>query len=412
MPSPVRRRWNARALNKLGAVATRSLFIADIIEILVGQESPVFGKANKAPRRDTATPDNAHLSLTLVLVASLPPPPSAMDDAERAQSLAKDRKTLDLSFVDEGEFGCVLAAFRTLLAERKERPAAYPSPVCPVHVSAVVSLQRGPPPDATPAEMRRDRVLKSLVDFFDTPACKVLVGCWWLTIIGSGATFAIAEFVVGARTPGGAQTAAMAGIHTVTACLTIVSFVTAPWRLANAIHLLGIWRPCHEGLDFYGRPTTGIWFHLPIGQRRAVVAMLLANTVWQWFNQLFRWIWASYDVSQRPGSATFLLILLSSLFSLFGGVGAGVRQGLAELVLRKVQPGMFPPTPFAFALEAWARERKQWKDEVESVVKRTATRSAATAATSRPQADAEWNELSHYRPQCEASLSGRRSCGV
>ena len=78
------------------------------------------------------------------------------------------------------------------------------------------SLQRAPPVYATAAEMRRDKVLRMLVDFFDTAACQLLVGCWWVTIICSGAMFAIAEFVVGAREPGAAQTSAMVGIHIVT----------------------------------------------------------------------------------------------------------------------------------------------------------------------------------------------------
>ena len=130
--------------------------------------------------------------------------------------------------------------------------------------------------------------------------------------------------------------------------------------------------------------------------------MLLANTIWQWINQLFRWIWASYDVSQKPGSATFLLILLSSLFSLFGGVGAGIRQGLAELVVRKRQPGKFPPTPFAFALEAWARERKYWKDETYEAVKKTTTHAGPGAASSIPrdsdiESGPQWNDVSPYQ---------------
>ena len=59
-------------------------------------------------------------------------------------------------------------------------------------------------------------------------------------------------------------------IHILTALFTYISFFTLPWRVANAVHLLGCRRSCEAGRDFYGRATKGIW----CAQRQPFVAPL------------------------------------------------------------------------------------------------------------------------------------------
>eukprot|EP00966_Prymnesium_polylepis_P319759 7376188-Prymnesium_polylepis.2 len=319
-----------------------------------------------------------------------------------ARVLSRLAQTLDLSFEEDETFGLALAALRTLQAERRERPAAYPSPSAPVHASAISCVLRGAPMDATRCELWRDAALRSLVTFFMTRPCKLLEALWWLSLLCFGTTFAIAEFFVGDHD------AALVGINAVTACLTVASLVTFPWRLANTVHLWGRGRSCREGVDFYGRPTTGIWWHIPPARRKWIVVLLLVNTGMQWLNQLFRWVWVTYEEAQEPGTVGMLLILISSLLSMLGGIGGGISQGLAELVVRRVHPGVFPPTPLAFAIEAWARERRQWSEEVQeaSDTARDKTRTSkatlsTTTTTPTPTVAARgkaagtpgWNEL-------------------
>ena len=76
-------------------------------------------------------------------------------------------------------------------------------------------------------------------------------------------------------------------IQILTALFSYITLFTIPWRFANAIHLSCSHRDCDAGCDFYGRPTRGIWFHIPPKKRRIVVgarrraprALLCGNTL-------------------------------------------------------------------------------------------------------------------------------------
>ena len=48
-------------------------------------------------------------------------------------------------------------------------------------------------------------------------------------------------------------------LQVLTALFSYITIFTLPWRIANTVHLLGRKRRNDEGLDFYGRPTKGIW---------------------------------------------------------------------------------------------------------------------------------------------------------
>ena len=70
-----------RTLRRGGEEKSRSVRIADVVELLVGHESAVF-------RRSGGGDATAHLSITLQLTGSLPAPPSA-DDADDAPAASR-----------------------------------------------------------------------------------------------------------------------------------------------------------------------------------------------------------------------------------------------------------------------------------------------------------------------------------
>ena len=49
---------------------------------------------------------------------------------------------------------------------------------------------------------------------------------------------------------------------------------TLPWRVANVWHVSCSPRDCSAGLDFYGRPTNAIWFHIPRRPRIAILVLI------------------------------------------------------------------------------------------------------------------------------------------
>jgi len=117
--------WETRGLAKLKKNATkRAIRIMDIIELIVGRDSAVMSHAQS---------DLEHLSVSLILRASLPAAPSAHDARSGGRSLASSssqRETLDLTIADEEQFGLFVAAIRTLAgltgavaAGRREREA-------------------------------------------------------------------------------------------------------------------------------------------------------------------------------------------------------------------------------------------------------------------------------------------------
>lgn len=144
----------------------------------------------------------------------------------------------------------------------------------------------------------------------------------------------------------------------ITALFSYILGLTLPWRLANAVHLAG-WagRSCKAGVDFYGRPATGIWWHIPPRQRARIVACLVLNAVMHYATQACRVVWYSYDASQTmPG---VLWINVTFVLSIVFGVGGGIVQGVYEGGVRKANPDQFPPTPLQHALDAWRKEREE-----------------------------------------------------
>ena len=190
------------------------------------------------------------------------------------------------------------------------------------------------------------------------------------------------------RFPGGKWASPMAdyygnvAIHILTALFSYITLFTLPWRIANAVHLWGCCctrRSCEAGVDFYGRPTKGIWFHIPPPKRKPVVFLLCGNAFMQYATQLCRFIWSSFDASQvMPG---VLLINLTFVSGIICGIASGSMQGNAENAVRKEKPGEFPPTPVEVALAAWKAEREKLKNEMR---KGAAAASNADSSSSSP----------------------------
>ena len=83
-------------------------------------------------------------------------------------------------------------------------------------------------------------------------------------------------------------------IQVLNALFTYGVALTMAWRLANAHHLCCSRRSCAPGRDLYGRPTDAIWFSVPVGHRRAIVALLLGNTFGQFANQATRIVYSDF----------------------------------------------------------------------------------------------------------------------
>jgi len=126
---------------------------------------------------------------------------------------------------------------------------------------------------------------------------------------------------------------------------TYTSIISMPWRVANYLHSSGFscpHRSNEDGLDLYGRPTDDIWFHLPKKDRVVISLVLMFNCIFQYVNQVTRFIYPDYDSTERmPGKLMTLLFFLLSM--VFAAVGAYLIYRAEEKV-RAANPGKFPPS--------------------------------------------------------------------
>jgi serine/threonine protein kinase len=145
-------------------------------------------------------------------------------------------------------------------------------------------------------------------------------------------------------------------IKAIMICLTYINFLPIPWRVAIGVDAWGdalTDRGRHEppGLDFYGRETEALWFHIP-RHRRALIALLL-NLAWvsHMVAVGFCLGYWSYVASQTwPGA---LAINLPGIGSFVAIVSAGVLQSGDESKLIAAQPKRFPPAMSKILLDAF-----------------------------------------------------------
>jgi hypothetical protein len=385
----------------------REVVLADVLDMPIGQQSEVFKKHQHRAAQDKDKDKNGdppHLSLSLVLMGKLPPRPDEMDDAAELEDLANmgTRVSLDLSFDDDEVFGLWVAAVRALLDEGQQRPAAYAAPFNPLHVSAGAALRLAAPPDASRCERLRDASLLSLDLYTKTRTFIILTVLWVIAVVVFGCMFFF--LLIGAhgfedQTDAFGNVTASAtdrandlgniSIQILTALFSYITLFTLPWRIANAAHLWCSRRSCEAGLDFYGRPAKGIWWHIPPQKRKCIVGLLVGNAFMQYATQACRFAWSSYAASQAfPGA---LFINLTFLSSILCGMGSGIAQGNAEGGVRKANPGMFPPTPLEIAWQTWKAELERVRTEMRA--DEEAERAAAMEEAERAAAMEEGGAL-------------------
>lgn len=126
-----------RKLSWESAIFSKSIEMADVIECVPGvPPADALRVSSFAPE-----PPPAHLCLTLVMMGSLPAPPSA----EETTVASTERHSLDLCCFDEEEFGYWLAAVRTLLAEHGAAAAAtLASTAVPAQKGSFEALLKAP----------------------------------------------------------------------------------------------------------------------------------------------------------------------------------------------------------------------------------------------------------------------------
>lgn len=125
---------------------------------------------------------------------------------------------------------------------------------------------------------------------------------------------------------------------------TYTSVVSMPWRVSNFLHATGMscpFRSNDAGRDLSGLPTDDIWFHIPAKQRTNISLVLMFNCIFQYANQVTRFIYTDFDSTEAiPGQIWTLLFFILSM--VFAGVGA-YMTAKAEDKLRKEHPGKFTP---------------------------------------------------------------------
>jgi len=130
------------------------------------------------------------------------------------------------------------------------------------------------------------------------------------------------------------------------------------WRLSILAHAFGGGRSSEDGLDFYGRRTNVIWFHIP-RRKRAQVAV--ANTVASFANiggiaaHGVYWHYSQWMV--MPSVGAFLTLGMMA-FGIIPGIIGGVKQSKAEAKLCREHPHKFPPSVSTELKERIAMWRK------------------------------------------------------
>jgi hypothetical protein len=116
------------------------------------------------------------------------------------------------------------------------------------------------------------------------------------------------------------------------------SIIEIPWRFANLVHLCSA--NSGEGLDFYGKKTDKIWFHLSTGSRLFITVLLILNMAFQWVNQWSRIKWNDFESSNEMPGLLYTNVFFGASFVC--GIGGAVYQAVCESKKRRETPGKFP----------------------------------------------------------------------
>ena len=145
-----------------------------------------------------------------------------------------------------------------------------PTPAPPLLASELLTM-----PDASCYERTRDSMLRGLQHKMWTYIAVV-----WLVVLCIDFLF-YACTLLGLHTitpESKAQWWNNAAVKLLSALFTYVCVIALPWRVANLVHLFSARSERGKpGVDFYGRETEDIWFHIPRGPRATLVLLLWGN---------------------------------------------------------------------------------------------------------------------------------------
>lgn len=244
---------------------------------------------------------------------------------------------------------------RQFIDLRGSRRIPLPTPAPPLLPSELIT-----PPGATRYERTRDYMLRGLQH-----KIFVWLAVVWLVVLAADFLF-YACTLLGLHTIEPDETAQWwnnASVKLLSALFTYVCVIALPWRLANALHLCD--RRFAEGVDFYGRPTEDIWFHIPRGGRVVLVLLLWGNASIQILHQVFHILWNTYEAG--AAMPAFALLPLTMVLSASCGFLAAVYQWLLESRLHAAHPERFKPGPIECAREI--RRRHQAGASLPSAIK-------------------------------------------
>ena len=142
-------------------------------------------------------------------------------------------------------------------------------------------------------------------------------------------------------------------------CFSCTNFLAIPWRVAILHHVFCSRRPSNVGLDFYGRPTTAVWFQISRTSRRYIA--VLVNVAWMCqFLALAAHLQHQTYATSRLGSAGFIFQTVASGVSSSTLVLAVLIQIRAEerVMTQARKTAGLPPAPSLWrglrvALQRW-----------------------------------------------------------
>eukprot|EP00322_Chrysochromulina_rotalis_P005176 CAMPEP_0115831738 /NCGR_PEP_ID=MMETSP0287-20121206/2295_1 /TAXON_ID=412157 /ORGANISM="Chrysochromulina rotalis, Strain UIO044" /LENGTH=509 /DNA_ID=CAMNT_0003285097 /DNA_START=46 /DNA_END=1575 /DNA_ORIENTATION=- len=256
-------------------------------------------------------------------------------------------------------------------------PQRFAFPAAPVHASALQALSRKAPSDATPFELKRDRVVKWMAE---QTCFGPLAAIWGVLFAGWVVFFALllaVKFLGWPEKSGGSAPFTIANMDegtlkiwlnicnlVVTGLFTYQKALALPWRFAILHHAFLSKRDLTDGTDFYGRPTEAVWFHIPLKWRKRIALLLMGDFGFHYLCQICHLIWYSYETSENPpGNIPTMITFLSSIAC---GISAGVSQGKQEELLHKQDPTRFPPNPMKYVGDALHKFRR---GEIRSIAK-------------------------------------------
>mmetsp|Transcript_17903 Transcript_17903/g.33944 ORF Transcript_17903/g.33944 Transcript_17903/m.33944 type:complete len:304 (-) Transcript_17903:271-1182(-) len=137
---------------------------------------------------------------------------------------------------------------------------------------------------------------------------------------------------------------------------TYMNLVAFPWRVVNFVHIAGWSCPKRSNAiscNIYGiKNAPDLWFYIPLNRRMGIVVLLLLNAITQFINQAFRFVYYSYEKSNRWPGVFWVNIFFASSFACAGAAAAWMAVE-AHILRKNNEPGRFGPGPIDSVKEAY-----------------------------------------------------------